>query len=433
MSLSLKGNIGIVGLGATGLSVARFLSKIGLKVKVVDSSKTPKCLNELSKELPHIPFSSSYNDINDADLIVVSPGVRVMQDPWSKHPNVISDIEIFVHFAKAPIIAVTGTNGKSTVVSLIAHVLTKSGYRVAAGGNLGTPALSMLDDKVDYYVLELSSFQLATTYSLKAMVAVILNIAPDHLDWHGGYADYRAAKLKILDGANSAVLPQGFFEENESANCKISYFGNNSDFSITNTSVGRYLTKQGKKMVAMADLPCAAEHEELNYLAAWAALDAIGLKDELYSKHASSFMGLRHRCQSLGNIGSRFWYNDSKATNSDAMLAAINSVTKLHNATILIAGGVFKEQDAVEIRSDIGLKAIVLFGRDGKILYSWWQNAYKCILVPDLATAIDVAYQHSDADDAILFSPSCASYDQFANYEERGEFFVSYAQEKYAK
>ena len=441
MNLNITDNVVIVGLGATGFHTAKFLSKLGFEVKVVDSSDNPNYHKQLIKELPGISFSSCYDEYHSwlaaADTIVVSPGVPVEQEPWLKYTNIISDIELFVQFASAPIVAVTGTNGKSTVVSLIGHVLEQSGYNVALGGNLGTPVLSLLSDKVDYYVLELSSFQLASTYSLRAEVAVILNITPDHLAWHGSYAKYRAAKLKILQGAKKAVVPYEFFEQNEHCSCETHTFSNNealgSDFNVENISGSKYLTKVGNKTVCISDFVLQGEHDQLNYLAGLAVLDALGITAELYSKHAKTFMGLRHRCENLGSIGGRFWYNDSKATNSDAMLAALKSVTKLHQSTVLIAGGIFKEDEVVGLPQNIPLKAIVLFGRDGKILYDHWQSSYNCILTADLATAIDIAYQHSDAEDAVLFSPSCASYDQFANYEERGEFFVSYAQKKYGE
>jgi UDP-N-acetylmuramoylalanine--D-glutamate ligase len=443
MNIKITDSIVVVGLGATGYYTTKFLLECGYGVKVVDDGDIPRYYEQLKKEFPDIRFSSCYDKYRDwlleADIIVVSPGVPVEQEPWSKltKAKIISDIELFTQFAAAPIVAVTGTNGKSTVVSLIAHVLKHSGYNVASGGNLGAPALSLINDEVDYYVLELSSFQLASTYSLKAEVAAILNITPDHLDWHGSYAKYKAAKLKILDGAKIVILPCDIFDENEKTTAKTYTFSSNisleSDYNVENIDDEFYLTKGGEPQVCVIDFALKGEHNRLNYLAAYGVLDALGVSKDLYSKHAKSFLGLRHRCQNIGFLGGRFWYNDSKATNSDAMLAALQSINKLHPNIVLIAGGVFKEDEVVVLPQDIQLKAIVLFGRDGRILYDSWQHLYNCVLVPDLATAIDIAYQHSDTKDAILFSPSCASYDQFTNYEKRGEFFVSCTQKKYDK
>ena len=443
MSINITDNIVIFGLGSTGFHTAKFLFEHQYKVKVIDEDHNPRYYERLKKELPGIEFSSCPDMgsiwILAADIVVVSPGVPVEKKIWSKltQAKIISDIELFSQFAAAPIIAVTGTNGKSTVVSLITHVLKCSGYNVAVGGNLGDPALSLIDDKIDCYVLELSSFQLAYTYSLRAEVAVILNITPDHLDWHGDYAKYTAAKLNILVGAKAAVLPYDIFDRNERAAVKTYTFSSksslSSDFNIKNINEEYYLTKGNVTQVGVSDFALQGEHNILNYLAAYSVLDVLGLETSLYSKHAKSFLGLPHRCQNIGFMADRFWYNDSKATNSDAMIAALSSINKLHSNVVLIAGGVFKEDMAVDLPQHIQLKAIVLFGRDDRILYDAWQHSYDCVLVQDLAAAIDVAYRHSDAGDAILFSPSCASYDQFENYEKRGEFFVSYTQKKYNK
>jgi len=440
------GKIAVIGLGSTGLSVIRFLAKYNKDIKVFDENPAAKQVEHLKLFFPEVEtsFGSFELDyLHEASLIIMSPGICPYDKIWHGIDNskIISDIELFSHYASAPIIAITGSNGKSTVAALLSHSLSNMGFNVALGANYGTPALQLLDyDSIDYYILELSSFQLLQTYSLRPKISLFLNFSPDHLDWHINLQDYLSAKQKIFSNADAVIVnlnePETYRSlglQNIVSGFSIGEPGSSEDFGVAIIAGCEYLMHGNSKLIARSDLPVIPDFQILNYLAVYAIAANLGIEAGRYVGSLAGFSSLEHRCQSIGSLSSRHWYNDSKATNCAATKAAVTSLVKLHGSIILLAGGVFKEE---LVEKNLGvlkseLKSIILFGQDANKLYNGWHQLYDCIVVDDMYTAIDLAYRISNLGDVILLSPACASFDQFTNYKNRGDLFIDYVKKNF--
>jgi UDP-N-acetylmuramoylalanine--D-glutamate ligase len=433
--LGLGGKTLVAGLGVSGFSCARFLHCLGLEVAVTDSRTAPPLLARARRELPDVALylgGLSGEALESCDQLVASPGLSPRQ-PFFERARargvpVLGDIELFARAADAPVIAVTGSNGKSTVTALVGEMARGAGRAVKVGGNIGVPALDLLDGPADLYVLELSSFQLETTSSLRPCAAVVLNFTPDHLDRYLDLDEYLSAKLRIYDGAEVAVVNR---DDEALGGLR---FGNTLTFGAGEPRGGRdfglargdgqvWLAQGGDRLLPVDQLGIRGGHNALNALAALALGSAAGLSRAGMLAGLRAFPGLPHRMQWVGERAGVGWYNDSKGTNVGATIAAING---LEGGLVLIAGGLGKEQDFSPLRPALAgrARAVVLIGRDAPLIEQALGDAVPTERAADLQAAVRRAAELARPGDSVLLSPACASFDMFTGYEQRGERFV---------
>jgi UDP-N-acetylmuramoylalanine--D-glutamate ligase len=426
----------VFGLGATGLSVARYMQRIGSDAIYVDSRKRPPGLDELGRIAPDAAVfagNAPANLLRKVSRIVASPGAAdkepLLAEARKAGIDIISDIELFVAEATAPIVAVTGSNGKSTVTTLIALMCDASGIAARAGGNLGVPALDLLlDDTPEFYVLELSSFQLQRTRSLTAKVAVLLNISPDHLDWHASEAEYRAAKYSIFNGAQSAVINRQDEQVSRhlAKNLPCYSFGldepGESGFGVVNDDGVEFLARGEQLLLACEDVAMVGVHNLENALAALAAGDLMGLQTAAMLQVLNEFPGLPHRMQFVKCLQDVTYINDSKATNVGAAIAAVKSVD---GPVVLIAGGQGKGGDFAALAKSVygKLRCAILLGEDAPLLAAAFQQLADIECVGSMQAAVTRAAELAEPGDTVLLAPACASFDQYDNYQARGDDF----------
>jgi UDP-N-acetylmuramoylalanine--D-glutamate ligase len=375
----------ILGLGITGLSCVRYLVRRGeaATLIVVDTRENPPGLSTLRDEYPQVEVLTGVQslDFEGVERVIVSPGVALTDPVLANRPEGVrlsSDIDLFCEAATVPLIAVTGTNGKSTVTSLVGHLLRESGVGAVVGGNLGEAALDLLEQPADVYVLELSSFQLERLAPHHFEAATILNVSEDHLDRHGTMAAYVAAKQRIYRNCGLAVAHRGEPETYPGVDCPVTSFGadrpKSDEWGILETDEGRMLSFGGQPVVASRLLPIAGVHNELNFLAAMALASALGAPLSSMADAAVSFVGLPHRCQRVAEVAGATYINDSKATNVGATLAALVGLGEQRTGNVphivLIAGGDGKDADFSPLAEVAGrfVKALVLIGRDAPII-----------------------------------------------------------------
>jgi UDP-N-acetylmuramoylalanine--D-glutamate ligase len=432
----------IVGLGATGLSCARFLTRQWVEVAVTDSRQQPPALADMQKELPDVPLFVGGFDVDAfarAERIVVSPGVSLreplLKDAQQRGIEIIGDIELFARSAAAPVVAITGSNGKSTVTSLVAAMASYAGRDVRVGGNLGTPALDLIREwEPDLYVLELSSFQLEAVNSLQCQAASVLNISPDHLDRYDSIDNYARAKQRIYSGARVQVVNRDDPVASALADAKglTTSFGLNKpgalDFGIEDSAAGSWIVKGDERWLALADVRMPGRHNLANALAALALGDAVGLPRQAMLHVLREFQGLPHRTQWVAEHQGVSWFNDSKATNIGAALAAIQG---LDGPLVLIAGGLGKGADFGELAAGMGeqVKAVVLLGEAAGEIEQALNGRVRTEHAGNMADAVRRAAAVAVAGDTVLLSPACASFDMFKGYQERGELFMRAVQE----
>jgi UDP-N-acetylmuramoylalanine--D-glutamate ligase len=372
-----------------------------------------------------------------ADELYVSPGLALatpaLQAAAARGVKLSGDIDLFARNAKAPIVAISGSNAKSTVTTLVGEMAAAAGKRVAVGGNLGTPALDLLSDDVELYVMELSSFQLETTHDLGAEVATVLNVSEDHMDRYSGLPAYHLAKHRIFRGARQVVVNRQDALSRplmgEGLPCWT--FGLSKPdfkaFGIREENGEKYLAFEFQNLMPVRELKIRGAHNQSNALAALALGHAVGLPFDAMLASLRSFGGLEHRCQWVRDLDGVSYYNDSKATNVGAALAAIEGLgADLEGKLVLIAGGDGKGADFKDLKGPVAehCRAVVLMGRDADLIAAALGDA-----VPQVrATSLDDAIAHCKAlaqpGDAVLLSPACASFDMFKNYEERGLLFA---------
>ncbi|OHC25811.1 MAG: UDP-N-acetylmuramoyl-L-alanine--D-glutamate ligase [Pseudomonadales bacterium RIFCSPLOWO2_12_59_9] len=434
----------VVGLGKSGLSLVRFLARQGLPFAVVDSRANPPELATLREQFPQVEVRCGELDVEflcRASELLVSPGMALatpaLQQAAARGVKMSGDIELFARHAKAPIIAITGSNAKSTVTTLVGEMAAAAGKRVAVGGNLGTPALELLADEVELYVLELSSFQLETTEQLNAAVATVLNVSEDHMDRYSGLPAYHQAKHRIFRGAKHVVINrQDALSRpllNEGVTC--STFGlNKPDFKTFGLIVEdgeKYLAYQFDKLMNVRELKMRGAHNQANALAALALGHAVGLPFEPMLATLREFTGLAHRCQWLRELRGVNYYDDSKATNVGAALAAIEGLgADIDGKLLLVAGGDGKGADFSALRAPVAAhcRAVLLLGRDAELLAGALEGSVPLLRVKTLEEAVLRAAELAQAGDAVLLSPACASLDMFKNYEQRGQLFAAAVQ-----
>lgn len=427
----------IVGLGITGLACARFLTKQGIAFDLWDSRKDLHNADEIRRTFAQSTLTLGEFDaerFSQYQQILLSPGVAMNQSALLKAQQngvfIRGDVDVFVEHNQKPIIAITGTNGKTTVTSLVSHLLQSHGVKVATGGNIGRPILELLDDDYDVAVLELSSFQLETTYDLGAEVACILNFSADHMDRYEALQDYLEAKLKIYKNAHAVVVNA---DESQQVSLKSETMQNSSSFSIQNQA-DFYLDEhqgecwlhfQSTPLIAAKQLQIKGQHNLANALAALALCYQAGYQPSDLLEGLKSFTGLPHRCEYLGQIQGVDVYNDSKGTNVGASIAAIESVGRDTQGKLwLLAGGVGKDQDFSPLANiaNKALAGVYLFGADASLI-AQSIAPFKAEVFATLNEAYQEIKPHLKAGDALLFSPACASFDQYANYMARGDAF----------
>ncbi len=438
----LQGKVLVVGLGKTGLSCARHLVAQGSEVAVVDSRDQPPALETLRRELPDVAiFTGGFEDrvFEFADHLVVSPGVS-LHEPALAHAiargvPVLGDIELFARQAQAPVIAITGSNGKSTVTSLVGELVRAAGCDVRVGGNLGTPALELLrESEPDFYVLELSSFQLETTSSLKAFAAAVLNVSADHMDRYRSLDEYAAAKRRIYHNAKTLVLnrddPLVAAMPDGGGDCV--WFGLEAppsprDFGLLCRDSDCWLARGERKLLQESALRMRGRHNVANALAALALAQAAGIDGEPALQVLREFPGLVHRSQWVAEKNGVTWFNDSKGTNVGATLAAVSGMP---GKVVLIAGGDCKGADFAPLRPVLEHKgrAAVLIGRDAPRLEQALRGALPLAQAQDMDDAVRQAADFAQPGDTVLLSPACASLDMYRNYEHRGEVFMDAVQ-----
>ena len=427
----------VLGLGETGLSVARYLARNDIDAIYVDTRDEPPGIEELCQICPGaevILGTAPEEMLKGISRIIASPGIA------DSHPflatardigiEVISDIQLFVTEADAPLVAVTGSNGKSTVTTLLALMCDRSDKLALAGANLGVPALDLLiEDKPDFYILELSSFQLQRTQELPVKIAVLLNISSDHLDWHASEHEYRQAKYRIFSEAESAVfnridvdakahLPSGIpsvsFGLDEPKDDMYGLLSNSDDV---------FLSHGQKPLISVTDLNLVGIHNQANCLAALAAGQLMGLEVSPMLKVLTEFSGLPHRMQIVGSYRDVQFINDSKATNVDAAIASVHSI---QGGIVLIAGGQGKggNFDHLARSTSPRLRAAVLIGEDAPAIEKAFTGLIPTERALGLSEAVHCAGMLAETGDTVLLAPACASYDQYPDYQARGDHFA---------
>jgi len=435
----------IVGLGSSGYSSARYLVQQGIPVAITDSRQNPPNLTEFKKTFPNIPASLGKLDetwLAKAAKIVISPGVSLQEPAISQQLlrgiPVIGDIELFAHATHAPVIAITGTNAKSTVTTLVGKMAAAANLQVQVGGNLGVPALELLTTPPpDLFVLELSSFQLETTYSLAPKVAAILNITPDHMDRYATLQDYSDAKQRIYLQAEVAVCNR----DDLATECREPvknkwYFTLNepreNEFGLLKKKGEIFLAFENQTLMPVRELPVLGRHYQANALASLAIGYGYGLPMQAMLQTLKQFKGLAHRCQLVRERHGVVWYNDSKGTNVGATLAAIDGLgPEIKGKLLLIAGGVGKNADFSPLIPAIEkyVKIVILMGEAAPILADVIGDRVEIRFAKNMEEAIGVADALAKSTDSVLLSPACASYDMFNNFEHRGEVFTQMVQE----
>lgn len=432
----------IVGLGLTGLSCARFLTRRGIAVAMTDSRARPPSLELIRREMPDVPlFIGGFNEdaFHRADQVIVSPGVSLaepfMARAQARGVEVIGDIELFAREAKAPIAAITGSNGKSTVTTLVGEMLRHAGKEARVGGNLGTPALDLLGEREpDVYVLELSSFQLETTYSLHDHVATVLNVSPDHLDRYRDQAAYAAAKQRIYRNAAVQVV-----NADDPVAAALADPGRPvrrftleapapGDYGVVEREGEPWLRTPDAALLPVSQLRLVGRHNLSNALAAVALADALEVPRQAMAETLRRFAGLPHRMQWVAEGDGINWYNDSKGTNVGATLAAIGG---LPGPVVLIAGGESKGADFGPLGPAMAAKGrgAVLIGRDGPRLADVLDGVVPVVHAADMNEAVARAREMAVAGDQVLLSPACASFDMFEGYAHRGKTFTQAVEE----
>ena len=421
----------VVGLGVTGYSVARYLLKQGYRCRIQDTRDIPPFLGELHAHFDAVDFRAQPLDnelIAWADVLVVSPGLAIrgtaIEQARDLGKQVVGDIELFARLVDKPVVAITGSNGKSTVTALVGEMIGGDGKAVAVGGNIGTAALDLLEQDPEFYVLELSSYQLETTTSLQPRVAALLNLCEDHLDRYLGYAEYIQTKLRVYDNANQCV--SNFDDEVTRHDARDITFSLNLDadaeFRLVEDN-GLWLAHRQEPWLRVDEIKLGGRHNWANCLAAMAIAHSIGISKPAIVAAMKQFAGMPHRSQWIAEIDGVEWINDSKATNTGAAQASIEGRDR---PVILIAGGQSKGADMSVMFNAIKqrVKQVLLLGEDAARLQQAWQGATRIERVQDMQQAVHRAHEIAREGDCVLLAPACASFDMYPKFEARGDDFT---------
>ena len=420
----------VLGLGDTGLSVARYAERHGARVRVADTRAKPPRLAEFAGDVHLGPFSHAL--LADVDLVCISPGLSLAEplvaEALARGIPVLGDVELFAWQNRAPVLAITGTNGKSTVTALTGHLLRTAGIDAEVAGNISPPVLDALMKRSAppaAWVLELSSYQLETAWSLNPRAATVLNLSEDHLDRYASLADYGAAKARIFEGDGVQVL-----NRDDAGTLAMARPGRPVVTFGLDVPTGRNygvragVLLEGEELIVEASaLPIHGAHNVANALAACALTRAFGVPRERLREGLASFRGLPHRLELVARRGSVDWYDDSKGTNVGATIAALRGLGK---RAVLILGGEGKGQDFAPLRAPVAEFAsrVMLIGRDAPVIEAALAGLplERC---PSLEQAVERAARIARPGEAVLLSPACASFDMFRDYRHRGEVFAA--------
>jgi UDP-N-acetylmuramoylalanine--D-glutamate ligase len=441
MCLGLKEPVEVVGLGASGISSLRFLNEHGIKPGAMDTrAQLPTDLETQGLETSELTLGGLDGArLLCAGTVVLSPGLSraapAIAAAIDAGIEVIGDIELFSRAANAPVVAITGSNGKSTVTTMLRDMAAQAGLNVRAGGNLAPPALDLLSSREpDLYVLELSSFQLESTQSLRPSAAIVLNFSEDHLDRYTGMAAYTDAKLRIFKGAERALIGEQCLDEVSAAaiqaraEAQVQTLREGQpgagEFGIGMHEGARWLMYGDTPLMAQSSLPVPGEHNAFDALAAWALGATVGLDPASMRVALENFKGLPHRCELVANSGGVRWINDSKGTNVGASVAAINGLAG-DAGIILICGGEGKDADFSPLADAVcqHVRELILIGRDAHLIEASINTSIPRVHAASMADAVSLAARRARAGDCVLMSPACASFDMYDNYVVRGEVF----------
>ena len=431
----------VAGLGISGVAAVNFLHEHGYRVAVTDSRKTPPGHDQIPSDVQTSFGQLDQELLLQAEEIVISPGLDPqlpeIQAAIAQGIAVVSEIQILRRFTDKPIMAITGSNAKSTVTTLIGLMAKDAGVKVAVGGNLGRPALDLTKDDPELYILELSSFQLETTSNLHAEVAVILNMSEDHLDRHGDMMGYHTAKHRIFQGVKKVV-----YNRDDSLTrplvpdaTPMQSFGLNApdmnQYGILKENDGTmWLARGRERILKSSEMYIQGTHNVANALACLALGEAIGLPLASMLETLKTFKGLEHRCEFVKEVQGVRYYNDSKGTNIGATLAAIDglgaAIETQQGKVAIILGGQGKGQDFTALRDALSkyAKLAVLIGEDRAVIEQAIAGTTTLLHAASLQEAVELCQQHTQAHDVVLLSPACASFDMFKGYSERGHQFV---------
>ncbi|RYV03893.1 UDP-N-acetylmuramoyl-L-alanine--D-glutamate ligase [Shewanella sp. OPT22] len=421
----------VLGLGVTGLSVVRYLCNQGIVPLVMDTREHPSGAAKLHDEFPTVPLKTGSFDVRlliQANQIIISPGIAI-DTPEVKAAidvgiEVIGDIELFARALKKQppkVIGITGSNGKSTVTTMVGEMAKASGLTVAVGGNIGTPALDLLKLDADLYVLELSSFQLETTSTLNCIAATCLNISADHMDRYDSINTYRDAKHRLYRQSKLCVINRQDSMTKPTEASNVISFGldvpESDDWGIANGQFVRGMSE----IMPTTDAAAVGSHNQSNILAAMALAEAVDISRTAMIEVVQHFKGLAHRCEKVDEVNGVIYINDSKATNVGATLAALHGLKDELGDIILIAGGDAKGAELKPLLEGLEfVSQLIVFGKDASSLAKLNNDT---LVVNNMSEAVIKAAECADAGDIVLLSPACASLDMYKNFAERGNDF----------
>ena len=432
----------VAGLGISGVSAVNLLHERGYQVAVTDSRTHPPGHDQIPAGIQTSFGQLDTELLLQAEEIILSPGLAPqlpeIQQAIAKGIPVVGDIQLLRRATEVPIVAITGSNAKSTVTTLIGLMAKEAGKKVAVGGNLGRPALDLLKDQPELIILELSSFQLETTSLLNAEVAVVLNMSEDHLDRHGDMLGYHAAKHRIFQGVKKVV-----FNRDDALSrplvpdaVPVQSFGLNApdmnQYGVLRDTDGTlWLARGRERLLKSTEMYIQGTHNIANALACLALGEAIGLPLNSMLETLKSFKGLAHRCEYVDTVNNVRYYNDSKGTNIGATLAAIEglgaAIAPRKGKVVVILGGQGKGQDFKALRAAVQqyVKTVVLIGEDALKIEQSIEGSTEILKAATLQEAVQLCHAKADAEDVVLLSPACASFDMFKGYDDRGHQFVA--------
>jgi len=403
---------------------------------VADTREKPPGLSELRELLPDVAvFLGAFDAVafDRATHLVVSPGVALetpmVQQAIRSGIPAFGDLDLFASVARTPVIGITGSNGKSTVTTLLGLMAEADSRKVKVGGNLGTPMLDLLDDNAELYVLELSSFQLERSNQFEAKAATVLNISPDHLDRYTSLQDYATAKSRIFRGqglmvlnADDPMVSAMAMDGRQSVRFSLKK-STNAEYRLTAIDGEEWMVHEKQPIMRTSELRIKGRHNIANALAAIALGDAAGLSETAMAQAMREFSGLDHRMQWVTEVGGVSFINDSKATNVGACVAALEG---LSDPVILIAGGDGKGADFSELAGVVAgkVRAAILMGRDAPLLEQALSPVITTVRAANMRQAVMSAYKLAKQGDIVLLAPACASQDQYKDYQERGRIFA---------
>lgn len=431
--LSIGNKIHVLGCGVTGVSVLKFLANKGYEIFIHDEADIPKsisiCKEYVSSE--NMRFGSNcYQGIDEADTIIISPGISVKQEDVARATKsgvqVIGDVDLFMRLNKKPVVLVSGSNGKSTVSALLGEVLNENGINAAVCGNYGVPVLDALEENYECYVIEISSFQLETTPNIHSYASVLLNVSEDHMDRYESFNEYYLTKLNVYKNTEHKIinLDEDYCDDItlSKGDVRISTKIKNSELTVT-AEKNKISIYSGDVYIANEDdFKLIGKHNIFNITVVIAIARLFNIPDKNILSAISKFPGLEHRTEYVANILGVTWINDSKATNVGATIAAITGISA---KIILILGGVAKDASFTALCQSFEdkVKQVIVFGKDKKKIINDIKDCISYEIANDIEDVVNRAKAKARVGDVVLFSPACASFDMFDNYQHRGNVF----------